>query len=64
MKLKQTGNRVDTTLGDLIAAISDIAFEYTDDTDDAYRLAGLVLKEILKDASLSGDIVDSPSYWH
>lgn len=64
MKLNHSGNRIDTTLGDLIAVISDIAFEYTDDTDDAYRLAGLVLTEILKNTGLSADIVDAPSYWH
>lgn len=64
MKLNHSGNRIDTTLGDLIAVISDIAFEYTDDTDDAYRLAGLVLAEILKNTGFSADIVDAPSYWH
>jgi len=64
MKQNHRENRIDTTLGDLIAAISDAAFEYTDDTGDAYRLASLVLVEILKDAFPSGDIVDRPFYWN
>ena len=64
MKLNHGENRIDTTLGDLIAAISDIAFEYTEDKNDAYRLTGVVLAEILKKTSLSADIVDAPSYWH
>jgi hypothetical protein len=53
MKSGQNGNRIDTTLGKLIATISDVAFEYSDDSEDAYQLAHLVLMEILKDASLT-----------
>ena len=41
-----------TTLGELIATISDVAFEYSDDTKEAYHLSRLVLVEILKGASL------------
>jgi hypothetical protein len=47
----QNGNVIETTLGKLIETISDVAFEYADDSDEAYRLARLVLMEILKDAS-------------
>ena len=57
MKLNRTGHRIDTTLGELIATISDVAFEYSDDPREAYDLARLVLVEILKGASLRGDFV-------
>jgi hypothetical protein len=61
MKLGHNGNRIDTTLGELIAAISDVAFEYSDDAKEAYYLARLVLVKILKGASLRSEIVDRPS---
>ena len=64
MKLNHNRNRINTTVGDLIAAITDAALEYTDNTKDAYRLASVVLVEILKNAPLSADIVDPPFYWH
>jgi len=51
MKLNHNRNRIDTTVGDLIAAIIDAALEYTDNTKDAHRLAGVVLVEILKKRS-------------
>ncbi len=52
MKFSHNRNRIDTTLGELIATISDVAFEYSDDSDEAYHLACMVLAEILKDAAL------------
>ena len=58
MKVNRSGHRIGTTLGDLIAIISDVAFEYSDDTKEAYRLSRLVLVEILKGASLKREIVD------
>jgi hypothetical protein len=45
-------------LGDLIAAISDVALEYSTDRKEAYDLVGLVLLKILKGASLRSEIVD------
>ena len=51
-------DRIDTTLGELIATISDVAFEYSDDRKEAYDLARLVLAKILKGASLRSEIVD------
>jgi len=50
MKLSHKGNRIDTTLGDLITAISDVAFEYAADKKEAYYLAYLVLADILHGA--------------
>ena len=58
MKVNGNDHRIDTTLGDLIATISDVAFEYSDDTKEAYDLTRLVLVEILRNASLKGEIVD------
>lgn len=45
-------NRDETTLRELIATISDVAFEYAADTEEAYEIGCLVLVRILKDASL------------
>jgi hypothetical protein len=39
---------LNTTLGELIAAASEVAFEYSDNDKDAYRMARLALIEILK----------------
>jgi hypothetical protein len=60
MELNHNGNRIDTTLGDLIAAISDVAFEYAADSKEAYHLAHLVLAEILQGVSLKSETDD----WH
>jgi hypothetical protein len=46
---------IDTTLGDLIAAASEVAFEYSDNDKEAYRLARLALIEMLRKASHSID---------
>ncbi len=43
--------KLDTTLGELIAAASEVAFEYSSSDKQAYRLARLALIEILKKAS-------------
>ena len=43
--------RIETTLGELIAAASEVAFEYSDNDKEAYRLARLALIEMLKKAS-------------
>ena len=51
-------HKVDTTLGDLIEAVSEAAFEYSDNSREAYLYARLALVEILKNASYpvcSGD---------
>jgi hypothetical protein len=58
VKTSHDGNRINTTLGELIATISDVAFEYSDDTKEVYHLTRLVLVEILKGSSLRGEIVD------
>ncbi len=49
--MESNSKRLETTLGDLIAAASEVAFEYSDSDRQAYRLARLALIEILKKAS-------------
>jgi hypothetical protein len=61
MKVNRNDHRIDTTLGELIATISDVAFEYSDDRKEAYDLARRVLVQILKGASLRSEIVDRQS---
>lgn len=46
-----SAKRIDTTLGELIAAASEVAFEYSDNDQEAYRLARLALIEMLKKVS-------------
>lgn len=56
--------KLDTTLGDLIAAASEVAFEYSNSDRQAYRLARLALIEILKKASPPIEIdldIDEPT---
>lgn len=58
MKVNRNDHRTDTTLRDLVATMSDVAFEYAADTEEAYEIACLVLLRILKDASPKREIVD------
>ncbi len=44
-------NRIETTLGELIETVSEVAFEYCDDAQEAYALARVVLLEILKNSA-------------
>ena len=60
-------SRLETTLGDLIAAASEVAFEYSDNERDAYLLAQIALVEMLRktaptlDLNRSFDMLSSPS---
>ena len=58
MKTNRSDNRINTTLGELIATVSEFAFEYSTDKRDAYDLARLVLVELLKRASPASEIID------
>ena len=58
MKINGNNHRIDTTVGELIATISEIAFETSDDAQEAYELARLVLMEILKSASFRSKLQD------
>ncbi len=68
MKVNRNNRRINTTLGELIATISEVAFENSAGTKEVYTLTGLVLVEILKRASFSSAIVDrhfsSSKYLH
>jgi hypothetical protein len=44
---RSSRKRIDTTLGDLIEALSEVAFEQCRDAKEAYTLAGLVLADVL-----------------
>jgi len=55
---KYSTRRINTTLGELIAAASEVAFEYSDNDNEAYRLARLALVEMLKRASHPLDLDD------
>jgi len=45
---KSNNFRIETTLGDLIAAASEVAFEYSENDKEAYRLAQLALVEMIR----------------
>jgi hypothetical protein len=44
-------HNIETTLGDLLAAASEVAFEYSNNDVEAYNIAQLALVEILKKTS-------------
>ena len=47
--MEKTNNyRLETILGDLIAAAGQVAFEYSENDKEAYRLAQLALVEIIR----------------
>ena len=45
---KPDGRKIETTLGDLIAAASEVAFEYSSNDIEAYKMAQAALIEILR----------------
>ena len=55
-KNMKTPRNIETTLGDLIAAASEVAFEYSNNDVEAYHMARLALVEILKKGSKSVDL--------
>lgn len=56
MKVNRSDHRTDNNLKELVATISDVAFECATDTEEAYEIACLVLVRILKDTSLEREI--------
>lgn len=65
MRADREEERIDTTMGELIAALTDAAFEIYDDKTASYLLASLALEEILKKAHLrtTGIKEISPGYF-
>ena len=57
--MEHNSKKLETTLGNLIAAASEVAFEYSDNDKEAYRLARLALIELLKNASYSMDLEEN-----
>ena len=55
---KPSNRRIDTTLGDLIAAASEVAFEYSDNDKQAYKLAQVALMELIKKSAHPIDFTD------
>jgi hypothetical protein len=53
---KTDGRKIETTLGDLIAAASEVAFEYSSNDIEAYKMAQAALIEILRKTSHSFDL--------
>lgn len=53
---KTNSRRIDTSLGDLIAAAGAVAFEFSDNDKDAYKLAQVALIEIIKKTSAPIDL--------
>jgi hypothetical protein len=47
---------IETTLGDLIAAAGQVAFEYSDNDKDAFALAQLALVEIVRKTTQRVDL--------
>ncbi|TMA11909.1 MAG: hypothetical protein E6J89_06430 [Deltaproteobacteria bacterium] len=48
MKANHNERMIDTTLGEVIAAVSEAAFECSKNSTEAYILAGFVLEEIFR----------------
>ena len=57
VKTNRGNNKINTTLGELIATVSDFAFEYSADTRETYGLARLVLVELLKKVSFGSESI-------
>jgi hypothetical protein len=50
MTINRDDKRTDVTWRELLATASDLAFEYSGDTQDAYKLTRQAFVEILRDA--------------
>ena len=67
IRARQSERRIHTTLGELIATISDGALEYAADTEEAHEIARLVLVRILRSAWRTGKVANrrfSANYAH
>jgi hypothetical protein len=53
MRRNSIKKRIDTTLGELIETLSEVAFEDCRDAKEAYTLAGLVLTDVLRNCARS-----------
>jgi len=53
---KTNTRKLDATLGELVAAAGEVAFEYSDNDREGYRLARLALVEIIKKSTHPFDL--------
>ncbi len=53
---KLNARKLDATLGELIAAAGEVAFEYSDNDREGYHLARLALVEIIKKSTHPFDL--------
>ena len=53
---KTSSYRIETSLGDLIAAAGQVAFEYSENDKDAFALAQLALVEIIRKTTQRPDL--------
>jgi len=53
---KTSSYRLETTLGDLIAAAGEVAFEYSENDKDAFTLAQVALVELLRKTTQRVDL--------
>ena len=51
--------KLDSKLGDLIAAAGEVAFEYSDSDKEGYLVARLALIEIIKNGSFDLDFIEN-----
>jgi hypothetical protein len=58
VKTNGSDDRINSTLGELIATVSEFAFEYSADTREAYELARVIFVELLNGASSESGITD------
>jgi hypothetical protein len=58
VKTNSRNRRINATLPELVATISEFAFEYSMDTREAYDLARAILVELLQEASHGSQIID------
>ena len=60
MKNDHNDSRIDTTLGDLVEAVSEVAFEHSQSAEEAYALAAAVLVDLLKAGGKDRGMCDAP----
>lgn len=53
---KSNSRRLDASLGALIAAAGEVAFEFSDNDQEAYKLAQVALIEIIKKTNQPADL--------
>lgn len=58
MRMRCNHNKFDATLAQLMTTVGEVAFEYSDNTQEAYKLARLILVKILRGESPGSETID------